>query len=121
MSNASLEHTYVASTQEMVNNNVGQMAQKRMVEMSVGSTVIPVGLLPSGARAVCLLSPGQLFVALNIIHCLVYFLSPHKAELVHIQMDRSVIWPSVMSSSQSSQEWVLRGLGCWKNNTVPLL
>lgn len=54
---------------------------------------------------------AELFVALNIIHCLVYFPSPQKVELVHIQMDWSVIWPGVMSNSQSTPEWVAEGPG----------
>lgn len=36
--------------------------------------------------------PGaELSVALNIIHCLVYLPRPQTAELVHVQMDWSVI------------------------------
>lgn len=56
--------------------------------------------------------PGaELSVALNIIHCLVYFPRPQTAELVHVQMDWSVIWPGVLSKPQSTPGWVAEGPG----------
>lgn len=98
------------------------MAQKRMVEMSVGSTVIPLGLLPSGDRALCLLSPAQSYLLLWISFT-AWFISlvlRKQSWSISKWIGQSSGLVSCLTPRIHKSGW-LRDLGCWKNNTVHLL